>query len=131
MDDDAIKQYREEMGQWEQSMGMPAIKIDETAVDAAINMSVDNVKALSPEDAFAHAFVLAQFALQLQRRLNQCNAFVTWAKVNRGRIARSETVEHRVRQALVHVERLSFLSRRVEFLSDVLMRIHRMRRTES
>jgi hypothetical protein len=122
------------MNAWDQSIGLPPVQTDTVTVDHVLNLSVQAVRELDMDAAYAYAFTLAQFAFQLQRRTNQCQSFLTWARFNKSKIVADglgPRLTQLVEQATIHIERISYLARRVEFMADILTKIHRTKRTES
>ncbi len=121
-----IDRFIRSMESWESSIGLPKDGADFSEVSSIINMSGKEVAALTSQEAANKAFVVSQIALSVQRGYNRCTSFIRWAKAatnseNRAELCRLIDIANQ------RMDRISFLTRRLETMGDALISVQRSR----
>ena|GEM_PF-2701932 len=126
---DRMKQSRAALERWEDELGFPSCgdtcPVDTTDIDLVLAMDRRRLSELSGRQAAEYAFVLAQFAFYVQRRVNRCHAFIRWANYNRRAMNGSDAarLERLKQDAEIKITRIEYLTKRLEFMSQCLHRI--------
>ena len=121
-----IDRFIKSMESWESSIGLPKDGSDFSEVSSIINMSGEEVAALTSQEAANKAFVLSQVALSVQRGYNRCTSFIRWARASSNPENKTE-LSNFIETANQRMDRISFLTRRLETMSDALISVQRSR----
>lgn len=118
---------------WEAEIGLREDRVDLDEVDKILNMSRGVLNDLSAREAGENAFVLAQYAFVLQRRENQCRAFLRWANNHKHRVgmgSRDSFIFEAIEKCELRLDRIQYLSRRIEFMAERLKDLQYLKRRE-
>lgn len=82
--DERMQQSQAALQRWEQELGFPACRdtcpVDTAGIDLILSLERKRLAERSARQAAEYAFVLAQFAFYVQRRVNRCHASIRRAR---------------------------------------------------
>lgn len=129
---DEVKTYKDQLDQWIQALGLPQHQPSNTEVETIIGLTRELLRERSSVQLSEDAVILAQYALFLQQKTNECKTFIRWS----GRIVSRLFGDDRpklsqwVRQAELRIERIEYLARRIELVGQSISGLVRARYNE-
>lgn len=124
--------YRRELDQWINSLGLSKYQPSNTEIEEILSYTRELLREQSSVDLSEDAFLLAQYALFLQQKANECKTFLKWSDQVANRLLgedRSKLVLW-TRQAGLRLERIAYLARRIELVGLSMSGIVRARYNE-
>lgn len=93
-----------------------------SVVDEIINLEYNVLMSLDATTLLSYGFVLSQYALFLQHKFNECQAFLSWSDRMSSKIIDNDrlTLNKWVRSANLRMTRLSYLTKRIETVIQCL-----------
>lgn len=129
---DEVTTYKDQLDQWIQALGLPQHQPSNTEVETIIGLTRELLRERSSVQLSEDAVILAQYALFLQQKTNECKTFIRWS----GRIVSRLFGDDRpklsqwVRQAELRIERIEYLARRIELVGQSISGLVRARYNE-
>lgn len=126
------KKYKSELDQWIQALGLPVNKPDNKEIETILGFTRDMLREKSSTELSEDAVILAQYALFLQNKLNECCTFIKWSGYVKGRLFRDDlhNLHQWIIQAELRTERILYLARRIELIGQSIMNLVRARYNE-
>lgn len=130
--DEESKIYREELDQWIKTLGLPQHQPDNTEIETILGFTRELLREQSSVVLSEDAVMLAQYALFLQQKANECQTFLKWSSQVVNRLIGDDrpTLNRWVRKAELRLERLSYVARRIELLGQSMSNLVRARFNE-
>jgi hypothetical protein len=130
--DDEMAHYRDKLDKWIEALGLPQYQPDNKEVEVVLEFTRESLRERSSVELSEDAVILAQFALFLQQKTNECNAFIRWS----GQVAKRLLGEDRtkltkwVRAIELRIDRISYVTRRIELVGQSIGGLVRARYNE-
>jgi len=130
--DAEAQHYREQLDEWIAHLGLPQYQPDNHEVEKIITMSAEDIKLTSSVELSEYTVILAQYALFLQQKTNECQSFLKWSfNMHKRLFGDDKTVLNRwIKKAEVRMDRVQFLARRIELIGQSLSNLVRSRYNE-
>lgn len=124
--------YRNKLDKWVKFLGLPNYQPSNIEVETIIGFTKELLREQSSVELSEDAIILAQYALFLQQKLNECKAFIRWSNQITGRIFGDDKPKlHKwVQQIELRIERIEYLTRRIELLCQNISNLVRARYNE-
>jgi len=126
------EQYKSTMKKWIEAIGLPQYQPDNQLVEDILSMDRESLRQKSSVELSEDAYILSQYAFFLQQKTNECTTFLKWSKQVINRIVGDDRAElHQwIKQADLRIERIQYLTRRIEVLVQTINGIARSRYNE-
>ncbi len=130
--DKELEQHRNQLEQWIKALGLPQYQPENTEVENILGFTRESLRERSSTQLSEDAIILAQYALFLQQKNNECNAFIRWS----GYVAKRLPGEDRpkltqwVRSIELRIDRIAYLTRRIELVGQSISGLVRARYNE-
>lgn len=126
---DESKIYKNELDQWTESLGLPQYQPSNTEIEVILGFTRESLRERSSVDLSEDAVILAQYGLFLQQKINSCKAFIKWSNqvVNRLLGDDRPRLNRWVRKAELRIERIEYLTRRIELIGQSIGNLVRAR----
>lgn len=126
------KVYKDQLDQWIKALGLPQFQPSNTEVETILGFTRGLLRKTSSVQLSEDAVILAQYALFLQQKTNECKTFIKWSGqvVNRLLGDDKSKLNHWVRLAELRIERIMYLTRRIEFIGQGISNLIRARYNE-
>ena len=126
---DESKIYKEELDRWTESLGLPQYQPLNTEIEIILGFTRESLREKSSVDLSEDAVILAQYGLFLQQKINSCKAFIKWSNqvVNRLLGDDRPKLNRWVRKAELRIERIQYLTRRIELIGQSIGNLVRAR----
>lgn len=130
--DNDYQQYQKEISGWEQFLGLPKFEPERSEIEEILIMTKENLRQRSSVELAEYSFMLAQYALFLQQKANECQAFLKWASNSIKRLLAEDRVKltQQTRSVEIRNIRISYLARRIETMMQALNNLTRARYNE-
>ncbi|KKN98957.1 hypothetical protein LCGC14_0142020 [marine sediment metagenome] len=124
--------YRNELDRWIESLGLPYYQPSNTEVEDILGFTRESLRERSSTELSEDAVILSQYALFLQQKTNECKTFLRWSGqvVNRLFGDDKPKLNEWVRLAELRVERIAYLTRRIEMIGQSISGLVRARYNE-
>jgi hypothetical protein len=124
--------YKIQLDQWIKSLGLPQLQPSNDEVEKILGFTREMLREQSSVDLSEDAVILAQYALFLQQKCNECQAFIKWSGqvVNRLFGDDRPKLNQWVRQAELRLERIAYTTRRIEMIGQSIGNLVRARYNE-
>ncbi len=131
--DNEYKKYRDEFSLWERSLYLSFKEPDRGKIEEILDLTIETIRKRETMILCEYSFILSQYLIFVQKKSNECDAFLKWIKNNINKffgedknkaIRLSQKVE--IRQA-----RIAYLGRRIEGFGQAIQFIVRQRNTEN
>ncbi len=124
--------YREQLDQWIKSLGLPQYQPPNNEVEIILGFTRESLRERSSTQLSEDAMILAQYALFLQQKTNECQTFIGWSGQVMGRLFGDDRprINQWVRQAELRKDRIAYLARRIELVGQSLGNLVRTRYNE-
>ncbi len=129
---DETAKYKEELNQWCKAIGLSQYQPSNTEVETILSFTRELLREQSSVDLSEDAFILAQYALFLQQKMNEAKTFIRWSGPAMNRLFGDDRpkLTQWVRQAELRIERVEYLTRRIELLGQSISNLVRARYNE-
>ena len=124
--------YSQELDQWCRALGLPKYQPENSEIETILGFTRELLREQSSIDLSEDTVILAQYALFLQQKANECKTFLKWSDQVTNRILgedRPKLVSW-VRKAELRLERISYLARRIEIVGQSISGLVRARYNE-
>jgi hypothetical protein len=71
--------YRSELDQWIKTLGLPQHQPDNIEIETILEFTRESLRERSSVDLSEDVIMLAQYALFLQQKSNECQTFLKWS----------------------------------------------------
>lgn len=124
--------YKDQLDQWCKSLGLPQHQPKHNEIETILSMTRELLREQSSVDLSEDAFLLAQYALFLQQKSNECQAFIRWSGTAMQRLFGDDRpkLTKWVRQAELRSDRIAYLARRIELIGQSISGLVRARYNE-
>jgi len=124
--------YKDELDQWIKSLGLPQHQPSNDDVEEILGFTRELLREQSSVDLAEDAIILAQYALFLQQKTNECKTFIKWSNQVIGRLFGDDRpkLNQWVRRAELRIERVEYLARRIELVGQSISNLIRARYNE-
>ena len=121
--------YKDQLDEWIKSLGLPQHQPSNDEVETILGFTRESLRERSSVQLSEDAIVLAQYALFLQQKANECQTFMKWSNqvVNRLLGDDRPKLNQWVRQAELRLERIAYLARRIELVGRSISGLVRAR----
>ena len=75
---DETQKWKDQLDKWIQALGLPQYKPSNSEVETILGFTREVLREQSSVDLSEDAVILAQYALFLQQKANECQAFITY-----------------------------------------------------
>jgi len=129
---DETTAFKVQLDQWIKALGLPQHQPENTEVETILSFTRDTLRERSSVQLSEDAVILAQYALFLQQKANECQTFIKWAGQVMNRLMGDDRpkLNQWVRQAELRLERIQYLARRVELVGQSISGLVRARYNE-
>jgi len=129
---DETTAYRDQLDKWIVALGLPQHQPSNTEIEAILEFTRDALRERSSVQLSEDTVLLAQYALFLQQKANECQTFIKWAGQVMNRLLGDDRpkLNQWVRQAELRLERIQYLARRIELVGQSIGGLVRARYNE-
>ena len=129
---DETKIYKKELDQWIAALGLPQKQPSNDEMETILGFTRELLRERSSTELSEDAIILAQYSLFLQQKTNECKTFLRWSNqvVNRLFGDDKPKLNEWVRLAELRVERIAYLTRRIEMIGQSISGLVRARYNE-
>ena len=129
---DESKIYKDELDQWIKILGLPQFQPSNTEIEIILEFTRESLRERSSIDLSEDALILAQYSFFLQQKINECKTFIKWSNqvVNRLLGDDRPKLNRWVRKAELRIERIEYLTRRIELIGQSIGNLVRARYNE-
>ena len=124
--------YKTQLDQWIKALGLPQYQPANVEIETIISRTRNELREQSSTQLSEDAVILAQYALFLQQKANECQTFIKWSNqiVNRLLGDDRPKLNQWVRLAELRLERIQYLARRIELVGQSIGGLVRSRYNE-
>lgn len=124
--------YKDQLDRWINTLGLPQYQPANDEIETILGFTRDTMRERSSVQLSEDAIVLAQYALFMQQKANECQTFMKWSNqvVNRLLGDDRPKLNKWVRQAELRLERIQYLARRIELVGQSISGLVRTRYNE-
>jgi len=129
---DHYDNYRKELDLWIESLGLSFYQPNSDDMENILCFDRDTLRERSSVQLSEDSVILSQYALFLQQKSNECVSFLRWAKhVSAKMFGEDKTkLTTWVRQAEYRNDKISYIARRIELMSQNINNLVRARYNE-
>jgi len=129
---DETAAYKNQLDQWINTLGLPQHQPANDEVETILGFTRDIIREQSSVQLSEDSIILAQYALFIQQKANECQTFIKWSNqvVNRLLGDDRPKLNQWVRQAELRLERIQYLARRIELVGQSISGLVRSRYNE-
>ena len=129
---DETTAYKDQLDQWINTLGLPQHQPANDEVETILGFTRDAMRERSSVQLSEDAVVLAQYALFMQQKANECQTFMKWSNQVMNRLLGDDRpkLNQWVRQAELRLERIQYLARRIELVGQSISGLVRARYNE-
>ncbi len=126
------KIYKNQLDQWIKSLGLPQYHPSNDEVETILGFTREILRERSSVKLSEDTIILAQYAMFLQQKNNDCKTFIKWSGQVVNRILGDDKpkLNNWVRLAELRIERIMYLTRRIEFIGQGISNLIRARYNE-
>lgn len=126
---DETKIYKDQLDQWCRVLGLPQYQPSNTEIETILGFTRESLRERSSIQLSEDAVILAQYALFLQQKANECTTFIKWSNqvINRLLGEDRPRLTKWVRLAELRKERIAYLTRRIELIGQNISNLVRTR----
>jgi len=124
--------YKDQMNKWISTLGLPQHQPSNDEVETILGFTREMLREQSSVDLSEDAVILAQYALFLQQKANECQTFLKWSSQVTNRLLGDDRpkLNNWVRQVELRASRISYLARRIELMGQSISNLVRARYNE-
>lgn len=121
--------WKEQLDQWIKALGLPQYQPSNNEIETILEFTRETLRERSSIDLSEDAIMLAQYALFLQQKANECTTFIKWSSQIMSRLFGDDRpkINRWVRQVELRKERIAYLVRRIELISQNISNLVRAR----
>jgi len=129
---DGIRTYKQQLSEWINTIGISQYQPSNDKIEKILSYTKDELRSRSSVELSEDAFMLAQYALFLQQKINECKAFLTWSQQVKNKIFGDDIQQFTiwVRTAEIRMDRVAYLTRRIEMIGQTINNLVRARYNE-
>jgi hypothetical protein len=129
---DETKRYKDQLDRWIDSLGLPQYQPPNIEVETVLKFTRETLRERSSTQLSEDAFILAQYSLFLQQKINEAKTFIRWSgpAINRLFGDDRSTLTQWTKQAELRIERIEYLTRRIELIGQSINNLVRARYNE-
>lgn len=130
--DQETTEYKKQLDQWIAALGLPQYQPANTEVEIVLGFTRETLRERSSTQLSEDTIILAQYALFLQQKTNECKTFLKWSGQVIGRLFGDDRpkLNQWIRQAELRIERIAYLARRIEMVGQSINGLVRARYNE-
>lgn len=112
--------YKTQLNQWIKALGLPQYKPSNTEIEKIFEFTRETLRERSSMQLSEDAIILAQYALFLQQKANECSTFLKWSNQVNNRLSGNDKIKlhNWIRQAELRLERIQYIARRIELIGQ-------------
>lgn len=124
--------YKDQLNQWIKALGLPQYQPSNTEVETIIGFTRESIRERSSVQLSEDTIILAQYALFLQRKTNECKTFIKWSNQVMNRLFGDDRprLNQWVRRAELRIDQIAYLTRRIESVGQSISGLVRARYNE-
>lgn len=124
--------YKDELEKWINSLGLPQYQPKNSEIEEILGYTRELLREQSSVDLSEDSVLLAQYALFLQQKANECSTFLKWSDQVTNRLLGEDrpTLVLWTRKAGLRLERIAYLARRIEIIGQSISMLVRARYNE-
>ena len=129
---DETQKWKDQLDKWIQALGLPQYKPSNSEVETILGFTREVLREQSSVDLSEDAVILAQYALFLQQKANECQAFIRWSNQAINHLLNDDRSKliGLIRQAELRKDRIAYLARRFELVGQSIGNLVRARYNE-
>lgn len=126
------RNYKDELDRWVKALGLPQHQPSNEDVETILGFTKELLREQSSVDLSEDTIILAQYALFLQQKTNECKTFIKWSGQVVGRLFGDDRsrLSRWIKQAELRIERIEYLARRIELIGQSISNLVRARYNE-
>lgn len=127
---DTIKnKYEDRIRKWETYLGLPNVEPQKTDVDFILNLKTNEIKEIETSQLFDYCFTLSQYSFFLQKKINDCDAFLKYYNYVFKTIDPNDLpkLNNMKQEFEIRLIKINYLARRIELIVQSLTNIARNR----
>jgi hypothetical protein len=130
--DTEYKKYNDDLQLWEESLCLIIREPNRSEIEKIFELSVQQMREEKTMILAEYAFMLSQYLMFLQKKSNECDGFLKWAKNITGRLFNEDKAKagRLVQKVELRLSRIAYLSRRIELFCQAIQGIVRQRNLE-
>lgn len=124
--------YKDQLDKWIAALGLPQHQPSNKEVETILGFTRELLREQSSVDLSEDSIILAQYALFLQQKTNECKTFIGWSSQVTNRLLGDDrpVLNQWVRQAELRLSRIEYLARRIELVGQSISNLVRARYNE-
>lgn len=124
--------YKDHLDKWIEALGLPQHQPTSTEVENIICYTRDELRERSSVQLSEDTVILAQYALFMQQKANECQTFIRWSGQVKNRIMGDDRTKLNMwlRKVEIRLERIQYLARRIELVGQSMSGLVRARYNE-
>ncbi len=129
---DETRIYKDELDQWCNTLGLSKYQPSNNELEKILEFTRETLRERSSTELCEDVVILAQFAMFLQQKMNESKTYIKWS----GQVTSSLSGDDRprlnrwVKLAELRIERIMYLTRRIEFMGQCISNLVRTRYNE-
>jgi len=129
---DETSVYKDQLDKWITALGLPQYQPANIEIETILEFTRETLRERSSVQLSEDTVFLAQYALFLQQKANECQTFIKWAGQAMNRLLGDDRpkLNQWVRQAELRLERIQYLARRIELVGQSISGLVRARYNE-
>lgn len=129
---DETSEYQGQLNGWIKALGLPQHQPATDEVETVLGLTRELLRVRSSVQLSEDTVILAQYAMFLQQKTNECKTFIKWSKQVVGRLFGDDRPKLNlwVRKAELRIERIEYLTRRIELIGQSMNGLVRARYNE-
>ncbi len=129
---DETAAYKKTLDDWITALGLPQYQPENTEIETILGFTRNELRERSSVELSEDAVMLAQYALFLQQKSNECQTFIRWSGQTMGRLFGDDRpkLNRWARLAELRIDRIAYLARRIELVGQSISNLVRARYNE-
>lgn len=124
--------YKNQLDQWIKALGLSQYQPSNSEIEKILEFTRETLREQSSIDLSESAVLLAQYALFLQQKTNECHTFLRWSSQVMGRLFGDDRpkISQWIKQVELRKDRIAYLTRRIEIMGQSISGLVRARYNE-
>ncbi len=124
--------YKSQLDQWIKALGLPQHQPSNNEIETILGFTRATLTERSSIDLSEDTVILAQYALFLQQKTNECKTFIKWSSSITNYLNGDDRskLHQWIKKATLRLERISYLTRRIEMIGQSISGLVRSRYNE-
>lgn len=124
--------YKDQLDNWIEALGLPQHQPSNKEVEDIIMLTREKLRERSSIQLSEDTVILAQYSFFLQHKTNECKTFIRWSGQVMGRLFGDDRpkLTSWIRRAELRIERVEYLTRRIELIGQSINNLVRARYNE-